>query len=124
NADVSHDQTLIRGEDLGWPRKALHLEGAGHEVAVRQPHGMWIPYGLLVTWQRIQSPRPASARTTAGRSLARDRSENGKGTRTTAAAAGGTTQYPPRACPSPCQASARSGWRNRGSQSRECRPGS
>src|SRR5487761_1691240 len=48
------------------------------------------PYGLLVIWQRTQSPRPASARQTAGRTFDCDRSENGKGTRTTSPAVGVT----------------------------------
>jgi len=34
-------------------------------------------YDLLVTWQRIQSSRPAETSTTAGRSLEEDKSENG-----------------------------------------------
>ena len=38
------------------------------------------PYGVLVIWQSTQSPRPASARQTAGRSLDCDRSEKGNGT--------------------------------------------
>src|ERR1017187_2675787 len=51
------------------------------------------PYALLVTWHRIQSPRPAPARTAAGRSFVCDRSENGNRTRITAPAAGGTTPH-------------------------------
>jgi hypothetical protein len=54
------------------------------------------PYGLLVIWQRIQSPRPASAKHIAGRTFDCERSENGKGTKTTSPAAGVTTLSPPR----------------------------
>src|SRR4051812_11748938 len=53
------------------------------------------PYGLLVIWHSTQSPRPASARQTAGRTLDCDRSENGKGTRTTSPAASVTMPRPP-----------------------------
>src|SRR5207249_10306657 len=49
------------------------------------------PYGLLVIWHSTQSPRPASARQTAGRTLDCDRSENGNGKRTTSPVAGVTT---------------------------------
>lgn len=35
-------------------------------------------YGLLVTWHKIQSPRPTLASTTAGRSLVCDKSEKGE----------------------------------------------
>ena len=51
-------------------------------------------YDLLVTWQRTQSPRPASANTTVGRSLVPDRSEKGNRTITTKPAAGGPKLHP------------------------------
>ena len=40
------------------------------------------PYGIARNLAKIQSSRPASATTTAGRSLDCDKSENGNGTRT------------------------------------------
>src|SRR6266540_5961724 len=56
-------------------------------------------YGLLVIWHKIQSPRPTSASTTAGRSFDRDKSLNGNRTSTMAPAADGTTPRPPLAVP-------------------------
>ncbi len=47
------------------------------------------PEGVLVIWHRIQSSRPTSARTIAGRNLACDKTEKGNGTKTTAPAVGG-----------------------------------
>lgn len=58
-------------------------------------------YGLLVTWHKIQSPRPASASTTAGRSFDCDKLLNGNRTNTMAPAEDGTTPRPPLAVPNP-----------------------
>ena len=52
-------------------------------------------YGLLVIWHNIQSPRPASAKTTAGRTFECDRSENGNLTRTIDPIEGVTTLHLP-----------------------------
>jgi len=65
-------------------------------------------WDLLVIWQRIQSPRPASASTTAGRSLDAVRSENGKWTMTTCPAANVPMRPPPRHDSSPRRAPPRS----------------
>src|SRR5947209_2538100 len=65
------------------------------------------PYGLLVIWQQTQSPRPASARQTAGRTFDCERSENGNGTKTTSPAVGVTTRRPPPVGASPPPGSVR-----------------
>ena len=59
------------------------------------------PYGLLVIWQSTQSPRPAWARQTAGRTFDCDRSEKGNGTRTNSPTEGETTPHPPLAGTNP-----------------------
>lgn len=52
-------------------------------------------YGLLVTWQSIQSSLPVKARTTAGLSLDDERSEKGNLTSTTELSEGVTMLPPP-----------------------------
>ena len=87
-----HDR-LVRGEQLPGACEARDPERATVSPIAT---ALASSYDLLVTWHRILSPRPAWASTMAGRSFARERSENGNRTSTTAPTAGAPTpRLPP-----------------------------
>lgn len=66
------------GEEFAGSRVTEALQAAPDKIGLRQFDSDRIGEGLLVIWHSIQSPLPASARTSAGRSLLADKSEKGK----------------------------------------------
>jgi hypothetical protein len=69
-SDFSNHQISAGGEQLAWSRVAVGASEPEAKLDGGKCTAVGSPYGLLVTWQRIQSPRPASAETAAGRSFA------------------------------------------------------
>ena len=94
-ADLGGDEADVRREQLAGTGVTGESERHCCEVVTLQQHGARIGVRVTRDLAQHQSPRPAPARTTAGRSLVCDRSENGNGTITTAPAEDGTMQHPP-----------------------------
>ncbi len=95
------DQPLACGEELARTRIAHDAQRPNSEAGFFKLDGPAVTVRLAGHLTSIQSPLSASARTTAGRSLVCDRSENEKRTRTTALGSGATTPRPPLDASSP-----------------------
>jgi len=69
-SNLSDDQLLARGEELARSGVALRAERAGSEAGRREMNGSRVTVRIAGDLAEDQSPRPASARATAGRSFA------------------------------------------------------